>query len=197
MLTLCWLFLFCDFVFQNILYGQGQHNILVVHPDRLLSASRCYFFVRLDYIRGVVPLVFLYCARTLSAIVQLEYLEALQNCIIQFLISFPSQCNALSSQWGLTGFFFQITCSLVSRILEFICEQKVCSTGSRHEKKRKKGGACNNRDVCLGIIPGGGNVVAFVGSLLDVLLLKKDMGNRSVGLVMLSSYYLFMIIAAV
>lgn len=72
-----------------------------------------------------------------------------------------------------------ITCSLVSRILEFICEQKVCSTGSRHEKKRKKGSACNNRDVCLGIIPGGGNVVAFVGSLLDVLLLKKDMGNRA------------------
>ncbi|XP_060203327.1 uncharacterized protein At3g06530 isoform X2 [Lycium barbarum] len=72
-----------------------------------------------------------------------------------------------------------ITCSIVSRILEFICEQKVWSIGSRHEKKRKKGITCNNRDVCLDIIPGGGNVVAFVGSLLDVLLLKKDMENRA------------------
>ncbi|KAK6794238.1 hypothetical protein RDI58_007691 [Solanum bulbocastanum] len=70
-----------------------------------------------------------------------------------------------------------ITCSIVSRILDFICEQKV-SNGSRHEKKRKKRSAFNNRDVCLDIIPGGGNVVAFVGSLLDVLLLKKDMENR-------------------
>ncbi|XP_059305010.1 uncharacterized protein At3g06530 isoform X2 [Lycium ferocissimum] len=72
-----------------------------------------------------------------------------------------------------------ITCSILSRILEFICEQKVWSIGSRHEKKRKKGITCNNRDVCLDIIPGGGNVVAFVGSLLDVLLLKKDMENRA------------------
>nr|XP_010318175.1 uncharacterized protein At3g06530 isoform X1 [Solanum lycopersicum] len=71
-----------------------------------------------------------------------------------------------------------ITCSIVSRILDFICEQKVWSNGSKHEKKRKKRSACNNRDVCLDIIPGGGNVVAFVGSLLDVLLLKKDMENR-------------------
>uniref|UniRef100_A0A0V0J264 Putative ovule protein n=1 Tax=Solanum chacoense TaxID=4108 RepID=A0A0V0J264_SOLCH len=71
-----------------------------------------------------------------------------------------------------------ITCSIVSRILGFICEQKVWSNGSKQEKKRKKRSACNNRDVCLDIIPGGGNVVAFVGSLLDVLLLKKDMENR-------------------
>lgn len=71
-----------------------------------------------------------------------------------------------------------ITCSIVSRILDFICEQKVWSNGSKHEKKRKKRSACNNRDVCLDIIPGGGNIVAFVGSLLDVLLLKKDMENR-------------------
>ncbi|KAM3340540.1 putative protein isoform X3 [Capsicum galapagoense] len=70
-----------------------------------------------------------------------------------------------------------ITYSIVSGILEFICEQKVWSIGSRHEKKRKKGSACNNHDVY--IIPGGGNVVAFVGSLLDVLLLKKDMENRA------------------
>lgn len=72
-----------------------------------------------------------------------------------------------------------ITCSIVSRMLEVICEQKVWSIGSRHEKKRKKGSACNNRDVCFDIIPGGGNIVAFVGSLLDVLLLKKDMENRA------------------
>ncbi|KAJ8537126.1 hypothetical protein K7X08_035527 [Anisodus acutangulus] len=72
-----------------------------------------------------------------------------------------------------------ITCSIVSRILEFICEQKVSSIGSRHENKRKKGITCNNREVCLDIIPGGGNVVTFVGSLLDVLLLKKDMDNRA------------------
>ncbi|XP_049395714.1 uncharacterized protein At3g06530 [Solanum stenotomum] len=71
-----------------------------------------------------------------------------------------------------------ITCSIVSRMLGFICEQKVWSNGSKQEKKRKKRSACNNRDVCLDIIPGGGNVVAFVGSLLDVLLLKKDMENR-------------------
>ncbi|MCD7468760.1 hypothetical protein HAX54_007198 [Datura stramonium] len=72
-----------------------------------------------------------------------------------------------------------ITCSVVSRMLELICEQKVWSIGPRHEKRRKKGSACNNRDVCLDIIPGGGNVVALVGSLLDVLLLKKDMENRA------------------
>lgn len=82
-----------------------------------------------------------------------------------------------------------ITCSIVSRILDFICEQKVWSNGSKHEKKRKKRSACNNRDVCLDIIPGGGNVVAFVGSLLDVLLLKKDMENRGSLIVPCSSFF--------
>ncbi|XP_075111294.1 uncharacterized protein At3g06530 isoform X2 [Nicotiana tabacum] len=72
-----------------------------------------------------------------------------------------------------------ITCSIASQILEFICEQKIWSIGSRHEKKKKKGIVYNNHDVCLDIVLGGGNVVDFVGSLLDVLLLKRDMDNRA------------------
>lgn len=67
----------------------------------------------------------------------------------------------------------QFTCSTVIRILDFVFEQEVCIIGSPYGKKKKKHVSRLNQNSGT-----GKNALSFLSSILDILLLKKDLKNR-------------------
>lgn len=73
----------------------------------------------------------------------------------------------------------QITCSMVSRMLDFVLELKGCLIGSAYGKKNMKPNTHEKSDVRHDVIPKGENKLSFLSSLLDLLLLKKNIENRS------------------
>ncbi|KAF5959772.1 hypothetical protein HYC85_000981 [Camellia sinensis] len=66
----------------------------------------------------------------------------------------------------------QFTCSTVIRMLDFVLEQEVGMIGFAQGKKKKK--QMTHRFEIT-----GKNALSFMSSLLDILLLKKDLENRT------------------
>lgn len=69
----------------------------------------------------------------------------------------------------------KFTCSTVIRILDLVFEQEVCIIGSPYGKKKKKHVSRLNQDSGTT----GKNALSFLSSILDILLLKKDLKNRT------------------
>ncbi|XP_052184980.1 uncharacterized protein At3g06530 [Diospyros lotus] len=67
------------------------------------------------------------------------------------------------------------TCSTVIQMLDFALEEEVGRDGSAYGKKKKKHMTCLNQNSEIM----GRNALYFVSSLLDILLLKKDIENRT------------------
>ncbi|KAI8564500.1 hypothetical protein RHMOL_Rhmol03G0186500 [Rhododendron molle] len=89
--------------------------------------------------------------------------EALLRIKVSFLfLSFIHDSNLFS-------------CSTVIRILDSVFEQEVCTIGSPYGKKKKKHMSHLNQDSGRT----GKNELSFLSSLLDFLLLKKDLKNRT------------------
>ncbi|KAL6953442.1 hypothetical protein U1Q18_049731, partial [Sarracenia purpurea var. burkii] len=69
----------------------------------------------------------------------------------------------------------KFTCSTVVRMLDLVFEQEVSSTGLAHGMKKKRQMASLNQISETS----GKNALPFLSSLLDILLLKKDLENRT------------------
>ncbi|XP_058207523.1 uncharacterized protein At3g06530 isoform X3 [Rhododendron vialii] len=69
----------------------------------------------------------------------------------------------------------EFSCSTVVRILDSVFEQEVCIIGSPYGKKKKKHMSHLNQNSGRT----GKNELSFLSSLLDFLLLKKDLKNRT------------------
>ncbi|RAL52010.1 hypothetical protein DM860_016508 [Cuscuta australis] len=70
-----------------------------------------------------------------------------------------------------------ISCSIVARMLDYIICMKTNTLGSADGRRKKKGAIHQDSDVC-GLIPKAVDPLAFTSSLLDILLLKKNLENR-------------------
>lgn len=72
----------------------------------------------------------------------------------------------------------QLNCSIVGRVLDSILDQKTYSVGSRHGKKQKKSAKHLDPEKFNDATQSRDNMLALLGALLDVLLMKKDIYNR-------------------
>lgn len=87
--------------------------------------------------------------------------------------------EALYDWWALP-WMLQITCSTVCQVLDPVLKQETLVIGSAYGKKKKKSGEYQKSNLHGDEIYKGENALSFLSSLLDILLLKKDMANRSV-----------------
>lgn len=73
----------------------------------------------------------------------------------------------------------QISCSSVGQMLNFILSQESLIISSAYGKKKKKLLERSRSNLPHNVICKGGDALSLLSSLLDVLLLKKDIANRS------------------
>eukprot|EP00257_Ricinus_communis_P020965 XP_015580336.1 uncharacterized protein At3g06530 [Ricinus communis] len=73
---------------------------------------------------------------------------------------------------------FNITCYTVVQALEFILNQDSLKNGSAYGKKKKKSIAYQTSKLDIDVVCKGETAVHMLSSLLDILMLKKDMANR-------------------
>ncbi|KAK2994684.1 hypothetical protein RJ640_026163 [Escallonia rubra] len=71
-----------------------------------------------------------------------------------------------------------ISCSIVGRMLDIAMEQEACVTSTAYQRKKAKTTVHRKSDIRRDVIRGCGNTLSFLSSLLDILLLKKDIENR-------------------
>ncbi|KAK3033239.1 hypothetical protein RJ639_033119 [Escallonia herrerae] len=71
-----------------------------------------------------------------------------------------------------------ISCSIVGQMLDIAMEQEACVTGTAYQRKKTKTTLHRKSDIHHDVIRGGENTLSFLSSLLDILLLKKDIENR-------------------
>ncbi|XP_065871790.1 uncharacterized protein At3g06530 [Euphorbia lathyris] len=71
-----------------------------------------------------------------------------------------------------------ITPSTVAQTLDFILKQDSCETSSTYGKRKKKSIAHQASNSDHGAVYKGDTMLLSLSSLLDILLLKKDMANR-------------------
>ncbi|XP_059627802.1 uncharacterized protein At3g06530 [Cornus florida] len=72
-----------------------------------------------------------------------------------------------------------VTSSIVGRMLDFFFEQEDRMIGSAFGKKKKKSITDQNCELKHGFNCKGENALTFLSSLLDILLLKKDVEDRT------------------
>lgn len=73
----------------------------------------------------------------------------------------------------------QISSSVVSKMLDFVVGCIIGFSGSTPGKKKKKP-VTRDSDVHVDVFQQGENALSFLSSLLDVLILKKNIENRFV-----------------
>lgn len=75
----------------------------------------------------------------------------------------------------------QISCSTVVYALDHITQQDTLVIGSLSKKKKQKknSNSCPEEDLNSGEVLTGEKALGFIASLLDMLLLKKDLAHRS------------------
>lgn len=80
----------------------------------------------------------------------------------------------------LTGKYrmMQIACSTVVQTIDFLFKQEIPVTGSGYGKKKKKSMTLQTSDMNSDMVCKGETVLCLLSSLLDILLLKKDIENR-------------------
>ncbi|CAK9135113.1 unnamed protein product [Ilex paraguariensis] len=72
-----------------------------------------------------------------------------------------------------------ITCSIIHRMIDIVLERDGASIGSAQGKKKKKSIIHQKSNEHHGVNWRGKNALSFLSSLLDVLLLKKDIEKRT------------------
>ncbi|PIN11747.1 hypothetical protein CDL12_15648 [Handroanthus impetiginosus] len=69
--------------------------------------------------------------------------------------------------------------SIVGRVLDSILDQNSCPVPSAHGKKKKKSVKSQDLHQCSDATWKRGNILSLLSSFLDVLLMKKDIDNRT------------------
>ncbi|KAL7108553.1 hypothetical protein ACP275_06G119300 [Erythranthe tilingii] len=72
-----------------------------------------------------------------------------------------------------------LNCSIVEKILDPIVDPNTCSVASAHGKKQKRSVKNQDRNQCDDATQGRENPLLFLSAFLDVLLMKKDIVNRT------------------
>ncbi|KAL0382271.1 UNVERIFIED_CONTAM: hypothetical protein Scaly_0514400 [Sesamum calycinum] len=72
-----------------------------------------------------------------------------------------------------------LDCSIVGRVLDSILDQKIYSVGSSHRKKQKKSVKLNDPDQSNDATPNRESTLSMLTAFLDVLLMKKNIDNRT------------------
>lgn len=80
-----------------------------------------------------------------------------------------------------SSMLLQISCSTVVHALDHITQQDNLVIGSLNKKKKQKNNSKSRpeEDVNSGELLRGEKALCFIASLLDMLLLKKDLAHRS------------------
>ncbi|KAL0341136.1 UNVERIFIED_CONTAM: hypothetical protein Sradi_4630400 [Sesamum radiatum] len=72
-----------------------------------------------------------------------------------------------------------LDCSIVGRVLDSILDQKIYSVGSSHRKKQKKSVKLHDPDQSNDATPNRESTLSMLTAFLDVLLMKKNIDNRT------------------
>ncbi|KAK6117849.1 hypothetical protein DH2020_048412 [Rehmannia glutinosa] len=72
-----------------------------------------------------------------------------------------------------------LNCSIVGRVLDSILDQETCSVGSAHGKKRKKSVKRQDPFQCNDATQNRESTLSLLSAFLDVLLMKKNIDNRT------------------
>lgn len=80
-----------------------------------------------------------------------------------------------------SSMLLQISCSTVVHALDHITQQDNLAIDflSKKKKQKKNSKSCSEEDVNSGELLRGEKALCFIASLLDMLLLKKDLAHRS------------------
>ncbi|KAL3837868.1 hypothetical protein ACJIZ3_022459 [Penstemon smallii] len=93
----------------------------------------------------------------------------------KLLILFRSSNGDIQNATRDTLLCINLNCSIVGRVLDSILDQKAGSIGSAREKKQKKSVKRQNPNQNHNME----NTISFMSAFLDVLLLKKNLDNRT------------------
>ncbi|KAK4436389.1 hypothetical protein Salat_0802600 [Sesamum alatum] len=72
-----------------------------------------------------------------------------------------------------------LDCSIVGRVLDSILDQKTSSVGSSHAKKKNKSFKRQDPDISNDATPNRESTLSLLSAFLDVLLMKKNIDNRT------------------
>ncbi|XP_044468232.1 uncharacterized protein At3g06530-like [Mangifera indica] len=104
----------------------------------------------------------------------------MQECLLCHLVLLFRHANGDVQDATREALFqLNITCSTVGRILDPLLKQENLVMGSVYGKKKKNAADKQKSDLHLDMIYKGENALSFLSSLLDILLLKKDIANRA------------------
>ena len=126
----------------------------------------------------------------ISVLFSLSFLIQYVNYHFQFYKNLDKKIFFLAKQFLLAVFYFnymvssmllQISCSTVVHTLDHITQEDSLAIDSLSKKKKQKKNSqsCLEEDVNGGELLRGEKALSFIASLLDMLLLKKDLVHRS------------------
>ncbi|KAF5805582.1 putative U3 small nucleolar RNA-associated protein [Helianthus annuus] len=104
----------------------------------------------------------------------------IQELLFQELVCVFRSCNGEIQNAARTALLqIKVSSSTIHRMLDFVLEKAAPSTGTPHGKKKKKATTQLKSELHNDVGHRGCSKLSFLSSLLDVLLLKKDIENRT------------------
>ncbi|KAH9647912.1 hypothetical protein KPL70_025376 [Citrus sinensis] len=102
-----------------------------------------------------------------------------QECLFRHLVLLFRHANGAVQDAAREALLrLNIMCSTVGQVLDPILKQESLVIGSAYGKKKKKSDEHQKSNFHADVIYKGENALSFLSSLLDILLLKKDIANR-------------------
>ncbi|KAK3026432.1 hypothetical protein RJ639_041444 [Escallonia herrerae] len=150
-----------------------------VCEDHILKALQCS---QINSMPSEDPAIVQPCVTVLKNLTSTLY-SSLKNKTQEYLFQdlvFLFRSSNGNVQNATRGALLQIniSCSIVGRMLDIAMEQEACVTGTAYQRKKTKATVQWKSDIHHDVIRGGKNTLSFLSSLLDILLLKKDIENR-------------------
>lgn len=103
----------------------------------------------------------------------------MQECLFRHLVLLFRHANGAVQDAAREALLrLNIMCSTVGQVLDPILKQESLVIGSAYGKKKKKSDEHQKSNFHADAIYKGENALSFLSSLLDILLLKKDIANR-------------------
>ncbi|KAH9647919.1 hypothetical protein KPL70_025376 [Citrus sinensis] len=103
----------------------------------------------------------------------------MQECLFRHLVLLFRHANGAVQDAAREALLrLNIMCSTVGQVLDPILKQESLVIGSAYGKKKKKSDEHQKSNFHADVIYKGENALSFLSSLLDILLLKKDIANR-------------------
>lgn len=103
----------------------------------------------------------------------------MQECLFRHLVLLFRHANGAVQDAAREALLrLNIMCSTVGQVLDPILKQESLVIGSAYGKKKKKSDEHQKSNFHADVMYKGENALSFLSSLLDILLLKKDIANR-------------------